>query len=224
MPLPAITRVSNLQVSPSSTNKNNGFYAPQLTTTKRDAIPTPVNGLLIYNTTTNTFQAYQNGVWTNLTTGDATVLNAPVLATVNAPAVANGIIYYDSTTNELTTGVNGAYVSVYTSPLAQTGNLVMQSLAADPAGGSSVVGEVYYNTVSNTVRAYINGAWDTVNVTANLNNSTSIAFGAGVPATTVPFSTQPHIVGTLYFDTATPKLWVCSVAGTPGTFVGIVVA
>lgn len=67
MPLPAITRVSNLQVSPSSTNKEKGFYTAPITTTQRDAL-TQTNGLFIANTTTGTFQGLQNGVWGNMNT------------------------------------------------------------------------------------------------------------------------------------------------------------
>ncbi len=224
MPKAPITRVSGLEITPSTTNKNTGLFLDAITTVQRDAIPTKTAGLLISNSDTNTLQTYQSGAWTNLTTAPGVALYAPLSTTANAPAVEDGVIYYDTDTNQLTTGVNGAYVSVYTSPLAQGGNLVMQSLAADPAGGSSVSGEVYYNMVLNVIRARINGAWTTVNTTTNQNGSTSISFGAGLPTATAPFSTQPHIVGTLYFDTVTPKLWVCSAAGTPGTFVGVGVA
>jgi phage-related protein len=38
---------------------------PRMTTTQRDAL-TAVNGMLIYNSTTNKFQGYENGAWTNL--------------------------------------------------------------------------------------------------------------------------------------------------------------
>ena len=38
---------------------------PRMTTTQRDAL-TAVNGMIIYNSTTNKFQGYENGAWTNL--------------------------------------------------------------------------------------------------------------------------------------------------------------
>ena len=38
------------------------FYLPTFTTTERDVF-TPVNGMMIYNSTTNTMQVVQNGVW-----------------------------------------------------------------------------------------------------------------------------------------------------------------
>lgn len=41
------------------------FLASRMTTTQRDAM-TPLNGMVIYNTTTTTIQGYQGGAWTNL--------------------------------------------------------------------------------------------------------------------------------------------------------------
>lgn len=43
-----------------------GFLTPQLTTAQRNAIQSPVNGQIIYNTTTNKFQGFENGAWANL--------------------------------------------------------------------------------------------------------------------------------------------------------------
>lgn len=43
-----------------------GVRLPQLTTTERDALPSPRNGTLIYNTTTLRVEAYENGAWVDL--------------------------------------------------------------------------------------------------------------------------------------------------------------
>lgn len=43
-----------------------GLLLPRLTTTQRDALSTPVNGLLIYNTTTGKIQARAGGSWVDL--------------------------------------------------------------------------------------------------------------------------------------------------------------
>ena len=42
------------------------FRLPRLTTSERDAITTPLNGMMIYNTTLNKFQCYENSAWANL--------------------------------------------------------------------------------------------------------------------------------------------------------------
>jgi hypothetical protein len=42
-----------------------GALLPRLTTAQRDAIASPANGLVIYNTTTNTFQGRAGGAWVN---------------------------------------------------------------------------------------------------------------------------------------------------------------
>lgn len=46
-------------------NRKAPFKLPKLTTTERDALDA-VNGDMIYNTTTNRVEAYENGSWADL--------------------------------------------------------------------------------------------------------------------------------------------------------------
>jgi len=44
----------------------NGLFVPRITTDQRDSLQNVINGQLIYNTSTNKFQGYENGAWVNL--------------------------------------------------------------------------------------------------------------------------------------------------------------
>jgi hypothetical protein len=211
MARPALTRVSNLQVSPTTRNKNNGLYAPSLTTAQRDAIPatTVANGGMIYNSSNANFEVRQAGAWATLTTAPVATLTAPSLTTANAGAAVDGRIYYDLTTLKLTAGVNGAYASVYTSPLAQAGNLVVQSANANPA--PSVNGEIYYNTNTFTLRTRIDDTWVNLNTSVTtasgdglVDGSTPMIFPSGPKATVEVVNNQ--IAGFTYYDTTNNRV------------------
>ncbi|RYU94239.1 hypothetical protein EWM59_18245, partial [Emticicia agri] len=50
----------------SGTIATDGIYVPRLTTASRNAIATPTNGQLIFNSDENCFNVYQNGSWQKL--------------------------------------------------------------------------------------------------------------------------------------------------------------
>jgi len=68
----SITSTSALTLDTSDGTRVTGgpFRLPSLTDTERDAL-TAVNGDMIYNTTSNKIEAYQNGGWIELDTGTA---------------------------------------------------------------------------------------------------------------------------------------------------------
>lgn len=129
MPRPAITRVPNLAITPVSTNKNNGLYAPQLTQTQINAIPaaTLANGAIVYNTALGTLQSYVDGVWNNLNSSLATASGVGLVAgtpfilpsgtrvAVEVPAnQINGFMYYDTTNTVARAYIAGGWVTVTT--------------------------------------------------------------------------------------------------------------
>ena len=64
---PTLESASTLTLDAADGTRVTGgaFRAPTLTTTERNAL-TPGNGDIIYNTTDNKFQGYENGAWANL--------------------------------------------------------------------------------------------------------------------------------------------------------------
>jgi hypothetical protein len=78
----------------NSTTK--GFRGPSMTTTQRDAIVSPVGGLLIYNTTLNTYQVFNGTSWTSVG-GGATGAGANAIFWENDQAITAS---YTITTNK----------------------------------------------------------------------------------------------------------------------------
>jgi hypothetical protein len=75
----------------TSTSTTSGFQPPSMTTTQRNAIPTPADGLIVYDTTLHQLWEWQNGVWTQLSTGGGS-------GTVNT-GVAGRLSLYNTSTN-----------------------------------------------------------------------------------------------------------------------------
>lgn len=67
----------------SSTSK--GLLLPRLTTVQRDAISLPATGLLVYNTTTSTFDYYNGTAWFSLSTASV-ASTVPIIRTYTSNA------------------------------------------------------------------------------------------------------------------------------------------
>jgi len=96
------------------TSTSKGFLSPRMTTTERDAISAPVNGLFIYNTTTSFFNYWNGSSWTQIDTatgGDVSgsgTTNRAVMWTDGANSVIGNSTWYYSTNDYLpvTSGSN----------------------------------------------------------------------------------------------------------------------
>lgn len=99
------TNVSKLQTTAGGaevlgrltvTTTTDGFLGPRLTTAERDAISTPPAGLMIYNTTLNSYQVYNGSSWASVG-GGATGGGADQVFVENDQAVT---VNYTITTNK----------------------------------------------------------------------------------------------------------------------------
>jgi len=79
------------------TSTTQGLLPPRMTTTQRDAITSPAEGLVIYNTTTKGLEFKSSTGWVSLTTA----------TTVNYPSVLIGAQYWMEKNLEVTTYRNG---------------------------------------------------------------------------------------------------------------------
>jgi hypothetical protein len=119
-----------------------GFTVPAGTSAERPAVPN--NGEIRYNTSLNRLEAYVNGAWATMGSGDGSVTS--VSGTAGQIAVANG-----STT---------PVVSIATDPtLPGTAYVKLPTggTAARPVSPSN--GMMRYNTDTSLFEGYLNGAW-----------------------------------------------------------------
>lgn len=122
----------------------------------------PTNGMLRYNTDSNRFEAYADGSWTDVGTGDGTV--SSVSGTANQIAVANGT----------TTPV----VSIVSNPvLPGSASVKIPAGATSDRPGSPSNGMIRYNTDTGLFEGYLSGAWTDF---ASGSGVTSVATGTGL--------------------------------------------
>lgn len=100
-----------------------GFLPPRMTATQRDAITTPAQGLVVYNTTADTISIKQAGGWLNIPTsaggsGTVTTTGTPAANQVATFSGATSItgeneLWYDTTNNRIGIGISSPTVVVH---------------------------------------------------------------------------------------------------------------
>ncbi len=88
IPQPTQVGGNNVSACLEIQSTDGAFLLPRMTTVQRDAIAVPSNGMMIYNTTTNTINAYENGAWGAGGGGD---VSGPGGSTNDALAVFDGV-------------------------------------------------------------------------------------------------------------------------------------
>ncbi|MEO6721965.1 MAG: hypothetical protein ABIN67_16475, partial [Ferruginibacter sp.] len=149
-----------------------GLLTPRLTTTQQNSIPLPANGLLIYNTTENTFKVNRGTPaapnWTTLGFGSGSTTNtlsSNVTGVNTMSSTINGVlatapiinsISNTSATNTLTTNVNGIAATgvpmINSNTLTLTGKNLVSTVngVASPALDLGPVANAQWNLIGNT--------------------------------------------------------------------------
>lgn len=142
-----------------------GFLMPRMTTLERDAIPTPVIGLLVFNTTTNEFDYFNGVVWINLipTTSYFAMTANQTIATTTQTAItglgfnigANETWSFEYFIQNDCSGVNGIRYSILFpvgANLRAVANGMSNAITAITSSVITVSGTVTvaFNTVAST--------------------------------------------------------------------------
>jgi hypothetical protein len=180
------------------TSTTSGFLPPRMTATQRDAISTPADGLVIYNTTIGALEVRQAGQWVNPTT--AGVVNTPASMETDfynqyytsrrSAQTFDQLLDFTRTTSGTFVGSDGL---IQTTPASV--NLLTYTQQFDNAGWSKAAATVTANTTvapdgtstADTLTATtVNGiVAQTVTLTGNGDKSVSVFLKAGTSSSSL---------------------------------------
>jgi hypothetical protein len=129
---------------------NKGFLPPRMTTSQRDAISSPSNGLVVYNSSTEKYNVYEGGSWSEMAVTNK-VQTFSANQTFSTPSSFNQI------------GVGVAAGSNDASAAVQINSTTQGFLPPRMSNTTGITtpsnGLVIYNTTTNKYNVYENGAW-----------------------------------------------------------------
>jgi uncharacterized protein (TIGR02145 family) len=134
---------------------NKGVLIPRLTTAQRNAIPSPANSLLIFNTTTGCYEWWTGVVWVSLGCGCTSAPSAPTAGSHSSTqssitwvwsAVSTATAYYVNTTNNFATATNVGNTTLYHQMGLSCGQNYTLYVWAQNACGTSTVSTLTFST------------------------------------------------------------------------------
>jgi hypothetical protein len=177
------------------------FLLPRMTTAQINALPTPTNGMSVYDTTVNGMRNYTNGAWANTLASNfirIELSSANIIGMFGAPIqvlpapgvgfaylvdvytfnlIAGGTAYTGGGTVSLQYGITGGLAAPLASGLQAT---VVRSAASSLSYGSGNAGNA-----GNVITNYNNG------VVSISNQAAAFATGNGTAILTVYYSIIP---------------------------------
>ncbi len=164
------------------TTTTGALTLPRMTTTQRNAL-TPVNGMEIYNSTTDKFQSYENGAWVDVIGGsgaNVTLSNLTNPTAVNQPLNASdGSASLDLTTRTISSVTNTVFDYangvIYDS---HTGDPVISTTGQHALVFASTTNAISWNNDIN-IKTEDQGVASSYNVTIKTGNATGAGSNTG---------------------------------------------
>jgi hypothetical protein len=156
-----------LDVDATGMNPKKGVLIPRMTTAERNAIPIPAPSLLIFNTTTQCFEAYSGSNWVALApclNGCNPLISSPIPGshsstsnsiTWNWNAVSTATAYYVNTTNNFATATNVGNTTSYNQTGLSCGQNYTLYVWAQNACGTSAPTMLTYSTTNCCPTSYV---------------------------------------------------------------------
>lgn len=152
LPLAALAQVGIGTSSPDASaafevqSTQKGILIPRMSTTDRDAIASPATGLMIYNTTSNSFEYYSGSAWAGI--GPSSITNADVAANaaiafsklnISASDIQGLAPYSAGTGISITSGAVAIDNTVVTSTYAGSATIAQSLSAGGNADASAIL-------------------------------------------------------------------------------------
>lgn len=142
-----------------------GVLIPRMTTTQRDAISTPINSMLIYNSTNERFEYYKDGIWYSDEQGLQRVLEVGSSATLGDYTVDLGIL---SGSDVIGFAFNYDNGTVFNEVSMTSGAILLQSQTASKYGNLEITENADFNLVSGSGANYTTVTFDDATETTTL--------------------------------------------------------
>jgi hypothetical protein len=220
------------QLDVASTTK--GILIPRMNEAEKNAIPTPLQGLLVFNITTNSFQYYNGVSWINIshsgiingTSNKVAKFNSPWGLTANTLITDNGDGVAINTNNALP---NSSALLDITSN--NKGLLIPRMTSTERnAIAAPVKGLIVYDSTTNNFSFYNGTAWTDLNSSGGSNwsilgnniynsNTGNVGIGASTPSAKLTVNGDALIATGLSIGTTTraAKLDVTGAGTTSAT-------
>jgi hypothetical protein len=145
MGIGTLTPDSSAKLEVSANNK--GFLTPRMTSSERNAISNPAEGLLVYDTSTSSFWYFKSGNWTELLTQIPPVPSNVLFSSLNQTGVAG-----------ITEVIIGSFV-IPSNSIAQDGQFIDIHAFGELTTDSATI-RLKFGTNSFDFPAYSQGKWE----------------------------------------------------------------